>query len=112
MESSTYEEIWCQSTLPRAAMDARAGTRTGTLTITRDAVSFQDSEGRLDLSPVLHVAAGRRGSDFINRWIEVTYGDIEHPSTIFLNDGGWRGWRPLLTRSNRRIVRDLEGHAL
>jgi hypothetical protein len=107
MGTSTYEGIRYESTLPRAAMDARAETRTGTLTIAPDAVSFQDSLGYLDLSPVHNVAIGRRGSDLFNRWIKVSYGEGVRPATAFLNDGRWRGWRPLLTRSNRKIVSEL-----
>jgi len=35
------------------------------------------------------------------------YGDSVNPSTVYLNDGGWRGWRPILTRSNRKIAAEL-----
>ena len=102
-----FEEMWCQSELPRASMAARESTRTGVLTVTPTAVEFRDSRGTIQLDPVLKVSSGRRGSDFFNRWIEVEFGLRESPSTVFLNDGGWRGWRPILTRSNRRVASEL-----
>ena len=104
---ASYDEIWFQLALPRRAWDARVETRTGTLTIAPGVVGFRDPRGSVDFEPVLQVAIGRRGSDFINRWIEITYGDRVQPSTAFINDGRWRGWRPILTRSNRKILRDL-----
>lgn len=57
--------------------------------------------------PVRAVTVGRRGSDFFNRWIELQYGDSLKPATVYLNDGGWHGWRPILTRTNRRIAHYL-----
>lgn len=107
MAVSIYEPIWCQSELPRAAMDARRNTLTGTLRIGNGTVKFSTEDHATEFQPVVSVQKGRRGSDFMNRWIEVQYGDPEHPSTVYLNDGGWRGWRPILTGSNRRIVADL-----
>jgi len=88
-------------------MAARMNTRTGVLTVTTTSAEFRDSRGAIRLDPVLKVSSGRRGSDFFNRWIEVEFGRQESPSTLFLNDGGWRGWRPILTRSNRRVVSEL-----
>jgi hypothetical protein len=53
------------------------------------------------------ISIGRRGSDIVNRWIKVTYGDEELPSNIYLNDARWLGWRALLTGSNKRIIASL-----
>ncbi len=61
----------------------------------------------LIFQPVLDVLVGRRGTDLLNRWIELRYGDSANPSTMYLNDGGWRGYRPILTRSNRKIAAEL-----
>ena len=88
-------------------MDARRNTLTGTLTIEDGDVKFSTEDHAIDFQPVLSVQKGRRGSDFQNRWIEVQYRDPEHPSTVYLNDGGWRGWRLILARTHRRIVADL-----
>ena len=94
----------------------------GTVTISEDHAEFVSGEvperlpwtgagGRgeqvLRFQPVLDVLVGKRGTDFFNRWIELQYGDPANPSTVYLNDGGWRGWRPILTRSNRKIAAEL-----
>lgn len=60
------------------------------------------------LESIRQISRGRRGSDFFNRWIEVRYGDADHPLTAYLNDGGWNGWRPVLMRTNRKIVEKLK----
>jgi hypothetical protein len=104
---SVYEPVWCQRELPRAAMDARRNTLTGILTIDDGSVKFSTEDQTIEFRPILSVQKGRRGSDFINRWIEIQYGDSEHPSTVYLNDGAWRGWRPILASTHRRIVADL-----
>ena len=87
----------------------RRSTLTGILRIEDGSAEFRSGDQLIPFQPVLSVEKGRRGSDFINRWIEVQYGDPEQPSTVYLNDGGWRGWRPLLTRTNRRILTELSG---
>jgi len=56
------------------------------------------AHGLEHLHQVLH---RRRGSDFFSRWIEVRYGEFDYLSTVYLYDGGWNGWQPLLTRTNR-----------
>jgi hypothetical protein len=99
--------MWCQRELPRAAMDARRNTLMGILSIEDGRVEFRTGNQVTQFEPVLSVQKGRRGSDFMNRWIEVQYGDAETPSTVYFNDAGWRGWRPILARTNRRIVADL-----
>ena len=103
-------------------MVARADTLMGALTISEDHAEFvsgdvperlpwtgagERGERVLRLQPVLDVLVGRRGKDFVNRWIELRYGDSANPSTGYLNDGGWRGWRPILTRSDRQIAAEL-----
>jgi hypothetical protein len=107
MVDSTYEPVWCQWELPRSSMDARVSTLTGTLSIRGGRAELRTGDGVIPFQPVLAVLTGRRGSDFFNRWIELQYGDPEQPSTVYLNDGGWRGWRPVLARTNRKIVADL-----
>jgi len=103
-------------------MVARSDTLMGTLTISEGYAEFVSGDvperlpwtgasGRGErgrrFQPVLDVLVGRRGSDFVNRWIELKYGGSANPSTVYLNDGGWRGWRPILTRSNRKIAAEL-----
>jgi hypothetical protein len=89
-------------------MVALENTRSGVLAITAEFAEFRGPRRAVRFQPILGVSVGRRGSDFFNRWIEVTFGQAARPSTVYLNDGGWRGWRPILTRSNRKIFSDLK----
>ncbi len=88
-------------------MNARRSTLTGVLRIREGSAEFCSGDQVIQFQPILSVDSGRRGSDFVNRWIEVQYGDPDRPSTAYLNDGAWRGWRPILTRSNHRILTEL-----
>jgi hypothetical protein len=112
MAGSAYEPIWYQTELPRAASDARRSTLTGVLRIEDGSAEFNSADHVIQFQPILSVEKGRRGSDFMNRWIEVRYGEAASPSVAYLNDGGWRGWRLLLTKSNRRMVAQLSRLAL
>jgi hypothetical protein len=85
-------------------MTARKHTLTGTLTIFTDHAEFEGKGQLVRFQPVLEVLIGRRGSDFFNRWIELHYGGSDDPSTVYLSDSGWLGWRPILTGSNRRML--------
>ena len=107
MSVSVYEPIRCQREFPSAAMDSRRNTLTGVLKIENGNAEFCSGNKTIQIKPVLSVQKARRGSDSISRWIEVQYGDPEHAFTVYLNDGGWRGWRPILARTNRRIAADL-----
>jgi hypothetical protein len=104
---SEYDEVWFQTDLPRAAPDARRNTLHGTLRIENGHARFLAGDQVIPLEPLLSVMKGKRGTDFINRWIEVRYGDSDPPSVAYLNDGGWRGWRPLLKGTNRQMAADL-----
>jgi hypothetical protein len=95
--------MWFQTEPPKSGFDARAHTLIGALTVDQDAATFEVAGRTVRLSNLKGVAVGRRGSDHFNKWIEVVYGD-NHPQTAYLRDGGWRGWRPILTGSHRPIA--------
>jgi hypothetical protein len=63
--------------------------------------------GKVVLSDVREVSVGRRGSDIINKWVEVSASLDGAPGRVYLNDGGWLGWRALLSGSNEPIVEAL-----
>jgi hypothetical protein len=109
---SEYESVWLQEEPPRAARDARRNTLRGNLRIENGHALFRSGDRVIPLEPIHSVMRGRKGTDFVNRWIEVQYGELTSPSVAFLNDGGWRGWRPLLTTSNRRMGAELSKLAL
>jgi hypothetical protein len=102
--TAEFAELWFDRSPPRAAYDARSQTEYGSLLITDDAISFRSSSNPTILEPLRDVAYGRFGSDFFNRWIRVTFGSESNPVVCYIKDGGWRGWRPILTRSNRPIL--------
>jgi hypothetical protein len=109
-DAETFTGIWLQTTPPRAAMRAYRDRRSGALTV--DPVSHHaqfraDTGDVVRLDAVTDVRAGRRGSDFVNTWIEVHAQLGGGPSIVYLNDGGWLGWRPLLTGSNRKLAQSL-----
>jgi hypothetical protein len=79
-------------------MVARADTLVGTLTISEEHAEFVsgDVPGRapwtgaggreergLRFQPVLDVLVGRRGTDYLNGWIELRFGDSANPSTVW-----------------------------
>jgi hypothetical protein len=91
-------------------MRAYRQRKTGTLSTdpTSREVVFDAKDGeRTNLSIIRSVEVGGRGNDIVNTWIEVHFGDASTPSTVYINDGGWLGWRPMLTSSNLRIARSL-----
>jgi hypothetical protein len=101
-----FETVWFQQELPEASQSAMCSRRIGTLSIHGDVAEFQAGDHRETLSNIRAVSSGKRGSDFINRWVEVEYGEVD--TVVYLKDGRWRGWRPLLTPSNKRIARALQ----
>jgi hypothetical protein len=109
----SFDKVWAQPTLPRAALRAHRDRVTGTLRFMpekRQAVFRSNGGERWDIKHLREVTFGARGSDFINTWIEAVFGIEDSPSTLYMNDGGWFGWRALLTSRNTRIasaLRDL-----
>jgi hypothetical protein len=84
---------------------------TGKLVLAEGQAEFRHKGTSTELLRIRRVSIGKRGSDITNRWVEVQYGDPTSPTTVYLNDGGWLGWRPLLTSSNRRIAEALQALA-
>jgi hypothetical protein len=108
---AVFEKVWLQSAPPRAALRAYRDRSTGTLTVSHDSAEFVSDATSLRIDQVVNVSIGRRGTDFFNSWVEVRYLNGDEARTVFINDGGWLGWRPLLTGSNRRILHVLQGIA-
>ena len=98
-----FTPIWFQYEIPRASYDARGKTLTGSITIDSQSVEVRLKDKVIRPDRIERVAYGRRGSDFVNKWIEVEYELGSSKVTAYLKDAGWRGWRPLLKGSNRPI---------
>jgi hypothetical protein len=59
---------------------------------------------------VIAVRRKRHGWGLVPRFVEITYQAEDGPAVAYFNDGGWYGWRPLLTGSNRRMVNAIREH--
>jgi hypothetical protein len=111
-QAARYGRVWFQRVPPRSSMRAYKDRRTCTLSTdpVHRVAAFEFKTGEREvLDHLLDVNMGGRGSDFVNTWIEIHYGDTSDPKVAYVNDGGWFGWRPLLTGSNVRIARSLTG---
>jgi hypothetical protein len=105
-----FTPIWFQFEIPRRSYDARGKTLTGSITIDSQSVEVRSKDKVIRLDRIDRISYGRRGSDFVNKWIEVEYEAGGLRVVAYLKDAGWRGWRPLLTRSNRPILTALRAH--
>jgi hypothetical protein len=102
-----FPKVWWTNHVPVASAAPWKWRETGSLTIGSEYAEFRSRERTMRIDNVQAISIGRRGSDIVNRWIKVTYGDEELPSNIYLNDARWLGWRALLTGSNKRIIASL-----
>ena len=102
-----FGSVWLQTTLPRRSMLAFGDRQTGSLLIDPELrrATFHPRHGpALEISSVTSVEMGKRGTDIVNTWIEV-HGRIGSDVSIaYVNDGGFLGWRALLSRSNRKLA--------
>jgi len=102
--------VWLMDKPPRIGFRAMTEKARGTLRVTPSSgiAAFEGTSGEtLVLARLAHVEMGRRGSDIVNTWIEVSTLDDGTPTTLFLNDGAWLGWRSLVTGSNMRLATAL-----
>jgi hypothetical protein len=53
---------------------------------------------------IVGVSRKRYGWGLVPRFVAITYETATGEAVAYFNDGEWKGWRPLLTGSNRRIV--------
>jgi hypothetical protein len=79
---------------------------TGVLSILDKSLTYHGRSKSLQIDNVRHVAYGFRGADFLNKWVEVTYGDDDAPSHALFKDGRWFGWRGILG-GTRRLYREI-----
>jgi hypothetical protein len=105
------DRVWSTSTPPRRSLVAWRQWGTGVLQVegsppTARIMVFKGSDvGEVvDIDPVTEVTMGKRGNDLVNTWIEVRFGEPGRSRTLYLNDGAWLGWRPMLTSSNIRMA--------
>jgi hypothetical protein len=107
-ERFRFEDVWILCEPPSS--QAMEQMLRGHLSIKATSATFVavGGEPRIRIRDVREVSLGKKGRDWFNTWVEVRYGSQASPEVIFSNDGRWRGWYPILRRSNREIERVLQ----
>lgn len=91
--TQTFKKVWLTHEPPKMGLKPKRAT--GDLQVGPEGISFSAAKEQLTVPRErLRVhAAGRAGSDLVNKWLRVTYVDdsgAEHE--IYLNDGRFLGW--------------------
>jgi hypothetical protein len=105
-DSPWCTNVWVQREQPRRSF--RAGDRvTGQLCVdtrARTALFRVPDDQHVELTNVRRVQMWTSRSDFVNTWVEVQCDVNGTRMVVYLNDGGWLGWRPILTSANTRLA--------
>jgi hypothetical protein len=117
-----FDSVWLLLKRPRPNIDPSSFMAPGALSIDGQRATFEPSEARLswpsDQAPNKHltmdrvvgVRRKRYGWGVVPRLVEVTYESPHGNAVAYFNDGAWKGWRPLLSGSNRRMVEAIREH--
>ena len=122
-DALVFDPVWLIRERPRPNVKADRFFAPGKLVIEGQRVEFSPSEARLITAPspevnltcdhVVGVHLERHGWGLVPRYVAITYEKPEGgTATAYFNDAEWNGWRPLLTRSNKRMaaaIRDQLG---
>jgi hypothetical protein len=107
---TAFTTIWLLTTPPRSSLFAHRDRSVGALSIDRERLQAQFTARRGDdvvLAGIQGVDMGGRGTDFANIYVRAHCSHDRSPPVVYLNDGRWMGWRPMLTGSNFRLARAL-----
>jgi hypothetical protein len=114
--SLTLDPVWLILRRPRPNFDPPDFFAPGQLTVQGEGGSFGPSDAtlswpgssksdkHLNMDRIIGVRRKRYGWGVVPRLIEITYEVPQGSDVAYFNDGAWKGWRPLVTGSNRRIV--------
>lgn len=120
-EVLTFDPVWLILERPRPNLNAGRFFAPGKLVIQRHGAEFSPSDARLVSapSPQVHLTCDhisdvhleRYGRGLVPRFVALTYENPEGDySVAYFNDAQWKGWRPLLTKSNARIASAIRSH--
>lgn len=102
MVTQRFNTVWY---LPRANenrfLNILAGRVTGTLTVEANSIQFSIGNDALLITNILRITFGKQGSDFINDWVKIEYGQSASPSVAFFADGSFFGWGGLFGGTQR-----------
>jgi hypothetical protein len=115
----TFDPVWLILKRPRPNLDPQSFLAPGVLSIERQRATFGPSEARLlwptsrasdtklTMDRIVGVRRKRYGWGVVPRLVAIQYETDEGIRSAYFNDGEWHGWRPLLTGSNMRMLRDI-----
>jgi hypothetical protein len=117
-----FDPVWLILKRPRPNFDPPSFMAPGALSVDGQRATFGPSGARLysasaerpnthlTMDRVVGVRRKRYGWGVVPRLVEITYESTDVAAIAYFNDGTWKGWRPLLTGSNRRIVKAIRQH--
>jgi hypothetical protein len=111
----TFDPVWLIRERPRLNLDPARFLAPGKLVLDGHRAEFSPSDARLVSAPsprvhltcdhIVDVHLKRFGWGLAPRYVVITYDKSEGGNAVaYFNDAGWKGWRPLLTRSNARMA--------
>ena len=103
-----FEEVWYRSTLSRPGFTVMSDT--GILTVHSDSLKFAGGKETVSipLSDIQKLTFEKLGSDFVNNWVIVEYGEKESPSYAVMSAGksmGWAGGSDKIYSSIEYVIR-------
>jgi hypothetical protein len=121
-ETLTFDPVWLILKRARPNLDPPSFVAPGELSLVGHRGTFGPSSSSLvwptarpskvglTMDRILAVRRKRWGWGLFPRFVEITYASVDGTAVAYFNDGAWKGWRPLLTGSNRRMVNAIRQH--
>ena len=121
-EALAFDPVWLVLKRPRPNADPSSFFAPGKLTFDGRNAAFSPSSAKLSfpfsqtramnltLGTIVAVDRERYGWGLVPRLVAIRHESDAGTIVTYFNDSGWRGWRPLLTGSNRRMVRAIQQH--
>jgi hypothetical protein len=123
-EDLVFAPIWQIVRRPRPNLNPSKFLNVGELTVTPREVSFRSDKSSASssmpipndpptgivISRIANVGLRRYGWGPFPRFIEIEFEVDGAQRAAFFTDGGWMGWRPILTRSNGGIAHSIRVH--
>jgi hypothetical protein len=117
----TFDPVWLILERPRPNFNAARFLAPGKLVINGQRAEFSPSDARLVSAPssqvhltcdhIIGVHLERYGRGLAPRYVALTYESPEGGKAVaYFNDAQWKGWRPLLTKSNARMASAIRSH--
>jgi hypothetical protein len=118
----SFDPVWLILRRVRPNLDPPSFFAPGRLVVEGDHATFGPSGAtlawpsarpgnvRLAMDRIVDVRRKHYGWGIVPRFVEVSYEKNGGTAVAYFNDGAWKGWRPLVTGSNRRMVNAIRTH--